>query len=62
MSVASTIGYCGILVAPSAIGLAAEHTGFGPVFVALSGLLVVVFLMAGLARRADFEADPAPAE
>jgi predicted MFS family arabinose efflux permease len=62
MSVVSTIGYCGILVAPSAIGFVAEHTGFGPVFIALSGLLVVVFLMAGLAHRADFDAALAPAE
>ncbi len=54
LSVVSTMGYCGILVAPSGIGFLAEHTGFGPVFVMLSGLLVVVFLMAGLAHRADF--------
>lgn len=54
LSVVSTMGYCGILVAPSGIGFLAEHTGFGPVFVILSGLLVVVFLMAGLAHRADF--------
>lgn len=56
MSVATTIGYCGILVAPSAIGFAAEHTGFAPVFMALSALLVIVFLMAELARPADFSA------
>jgi len=62
MSVVTTIGYCGILVAPSGIGFVAEHTGFGPVFIALSGLLVVVFLMAGLANRADFDAALAPAE
>jgi fucose permease len=62
MSVVTTMGYSGILVAPSAIGFAAERTGFGPVFVALSGLLIVVFLMAGLARRADFTAEPMPAE
>ncbi|HEY4193148.1 MAG TPA: MFS transporter [Mesorhizobium sp.] len=62
MSVVSTMGYCGILVAPSAIGFIAGHTGFGPVFIALSGLLVVVFLMAGLAKRADFSAAPAAAE
>lgn len=56
LSVVSTMGYCGILVAPSGIGFIAEHTGFGPVFVILSGLLVVVFLMAGLVHRADFVA------
>jgi hypothetical protein len=32
-----------------------ERTGFGPIFVAVSGLLIVVFLMSGLARAADFD-------
>ncbi|RWM22478.1 MAG: MFS transporter [Mesorhizobium sp.] len=62
MSVVTTMGYSGILVAPSAIGFIAEHSSFGPIFVALSGLLVVVFLMAGLAHRAEFSPEPAPAE
>jgi MFS family permease len=61
MSVVTTMGYSGILVAPSAIGFLGERTGFAPVFVALSGLLVVVSLMAGLARSADFVAHQ-PAE
>jgi MFS family permease len=56
MSVATTIGYCGILIAPSAVGFTAERTGFVPVFAAMALLLVVVFLMAGLARAADFSA------
>ncbi|PDQ22499.1 MFS transporter [Mesorhizobium sanjuanii] len=60
MSVVTTMGYSGILVAPSAIGFVAEHSSFGPIFVALSGLLIVVLLMAGLAHRAEFA--PAPAE
>ena len=59
MSVVTTMGYSGILVAPSVIGFVAERTGFGPVFVGLSALLVVVFLMAGLAHRADFATTPA---
>ena len=54
MSVVTLMGYSGILVAPSAIGFVGEHAGFAPVFISLSGLLVVVFLMAGLARAADF--------
>jgi fucose permease len=62
MSVVTTMGYCGILVAPSAVGFVAERTGFGPIFITLSGLLVVVFLMSGLARRADFQPAPAAAE
>lgn len=60
MSVVTTMGYSGILVAPSAIGFVAEHSSFGPIFVAMSGLLIVVLLMAGLAHRAEFA--PAPAE
>jgi fucose permease len=59
MAVVTTMGYSGILMAPSAIGFTAEHTGFGPVFIALSALLVVVCLMASLARTADFAAAPA---
>ncbi|AWC21850.1 Inner membrane protein YbjJ [Aminobacter sp. MSH1] len=64
MSVVTTMGYSGILVAPSGIGFVAGHVGFAPVFVTLSGFLVVVCLMAGLARHADFRAMPqtAPAE
>lgn len=58
VSVVTTMGYCGILVAPSAIGFIAEHIGFGPVFVGVAGLLVVTSLMAGLARRADFGSGP----
>jgi MFS family permease len=56
MAIVTTMGYSGILLAPSAIGFAAERTGFGPVFVVLSGLLVVVCLMAPLLRAAEFRA------
>jgi fucose permease len=59
MSVVTTIGYSGILVAPSAIGFAAEHVGFSPIFTVLAGCLVVVCLMAELARSADFAPQPA---
>jgi fucose permease len=56
MAVVTTMGYSGILMAPSAIGFIAEQTGFAPVFVGLSALLIVVSLMAPLARGADFDA------
>lgn len=56
MSVVTTMGYSGILVAPSAIGFIGERTGFGPVYIALAVLMVVVCLMAGLTRTADFRA------
>ncbi|WP_315924723.1 MFS transporter [Mesorhizobium sp. SP-1A] len=59
MSVVTTMGYSGILIAPSAIGFAAEHVGFSPVFVVLAGFLVVVCLMSNLARGADFAPQPA---
>ena len=50
MSVVTTMGYSGILVAPSAIGFVAEHSSFGTIFAALSGVLIVVLLMAGAAH------------
>ncbi|MDG4883668.1 MFS transporter [Mesorhizobium sp. WSM4884] len=58
MSVVTTMGYSGILVAPSAIGFVAERFSFSPIFIALSGLLVIVLLMASLAHRAEFAAEP----
>jgi len=53
LSIVSALGYSGILVAPSAIGFVAEHTGFPTVFASLSLLLVVTFLAAGLVAVAD---------
>jgi fucose permease len=55
MSVVTTMGYSGILLAPSAIGFTAEHTGFTAVFIAMAGLLIVVFCMGNLAHAADFD-------
>lgn len=55
MSVATTMGYAGILLAPSSIGFIAEHTGFSPVFAAMAFLLFVVFCMSGMVRAADFK-------
>jgi fucose permease len=53
ISVVTTLGYSGMLVAPSAIGFAAEHIGFAAVFMALPVLLLVVLALSGLARYAD---------
>ncbi|MDS7598146.1 MFS transporter [Agrobacterium tumefaciens] len=53
LSVVTTMGYSGILVAPSAIGFIAEHTGLALVFVCLPLLHVVVLLLSRLARHAD---------
>ncbi|NLS16738.1 MFS transporter [Rhizobium sp. P40RR-XXII] len=53
ISVVTTLGYSGMLVAPSAIGFAAEHVGFSPVLMALPVLLLVVLAFSSLARYAD---------
>jgi MFS family permease len=53
ISVVSTLGYSGMLVAPSAIGFVAEHVGFSVVFMALPVLLLVVLALSSLARYAD---------
>jgi hypothetical protein len=62
LSAVTLMGYSGILVAPSAIGFVGERIGFAPVYLAMAALLVVVFLLAGNARVADFKAAPQPAE
>lgn len=53
LSVVTTMGYSGILLAPSVIGFIAEHTGLASIFLALSGFLVVVLAVSRLARHAD---------
>nr|WP_165221394.1 MFS transporter [Allorhizobium pseudoryzae] len=53
LSVVTTMGYSGILVAPSAIGFIAEHTGLAAIFLGLPVLHLVVLLLSGLARHAD---------
>ncbi|MBS9722248.1 MFS transporter [Tianweitania sp. BSSL-BM11] len=53
MSVVTTLGYSGILVAPSFIGFIAQSTGFAPIYLGLSALLVFVFFAARFAAAAD---------
>ncbi len=53
LSVVTTMGYSGILVAPSAIGFIAEHVGLATIFAALPVLHIVVLLLSNLARHAD---------
>ena len=53
MSVVSTLGYSGILVAPSFIGFIGQSTGFAVIFLSLSALLVFVFFAARFAASAD---------
>ncbi|WP_343314711.1 MFS transporter [Brucella sp. BE17] len=54
LSIATTLGYSGMLVAPSLIGFVAKQTGnFGVVFAVLPVLLLVVLAFSSLARYAD---------
>ena len=53
ISVVTMVGYCGILVAPSTIGVVAEIAGFRPTYAGLSVLLVIVALLATRAADAD---------
>ena len=53
MSVVTTIGYSGILVAPSALGFVGEHVGFAPIYVGVAAILLLVAALAGYAKAAD---------
>jgi fucose permease len=53
ISVATFMGYSGILFMPSLIGFVAEHTGFALIFMVLSAGFIGVFFAAGIARHAD---------
>ncbi|MCO4317531.1 MFS transporter [Phyllobacterium sp. 21LDTY02-6] len=57
LSMVTLMGYSGILVAPSAIGFVGGKTGFGPIYMVLAGLLVIVAIMARLAATADRPVD-----
>jgi MFS family permease len=53
LSVVTTMGYSGILFAPSLIGFIAEFTSLSTVYTAIPALLIVVLALSGLARHAD---------
>jgi fucose permease len=55
LSVVTTMGYSGILLAPGTIGFLAERTGFSVIYLGLSVLLLVPLLLSRQARTADFE-------
>jgi fucose permease len=54
ISVATFMGYSGILFAPSLIGFIAEHTGFAVIFLTLAFVFIAVFMAARIGRHADF--------
>jgi MFS family permease len=47
------MGYSGLLIAPSAIGFAAEHVGYRATYFALALLLLAVAALAGRVAAAD---------
>lgn len=53
LSVATFMGYSGMLFAPSLIGFIAEHTGFSIIFACIPALFVVVLLLSHHAVHAD---------
>lgn len=55
MSIVTTLGYCGILVAPGLIGFVAEHLPFSVIYFALALLILSSLMFARLARHADFD-------
>lgn len=55
LSVVTTMGYSGILLAPGTIGFLAERTGFSLIYLGLSLLLLVPLALSRLARTADFK-------
>jgi len=64
MSVVTTMGYSGILAAPSLIGFVGGKVGFAPIYGAIAILLSLIFLLSGLTATADLNrktvADPLP--
>lgn len=53
LSVATFMGYSGMLFAPSLIGFIAEHTGFSVIFTCVPILFIVVLLLSHHAVHAD---------
>lgn len=53
LSVATFMGYSGMLFAPSLIGFIAEHTGFAIIFTSVPLLFIVVLLLSHHAIHAD---------
>ncbi|MEX3011623.1 MFS transporter [Hoeflea sp. TYP-13] len=59
ISIATCMGYSGILLAPALIGFVAEYNGFSVAFMGLAALFGVVLLLSSVARHADIGAEEA---
>ncbi len=55
LSLTTTIGYSGVLVAPAILGYIAEYTGFALLFSSLAAFLLAVYFMAPKTHYADFD-------
>lgn len=58
LSMATTIGYSGLLVAPASFGYIAEIFSFSVVFTSLAAALFLVVFLAPITRHADAMANP----
>ncbi len=55
LAVATTMGYSGMLFAPSLIGFIAEYSGFAVIFTSIPALFVAVLLLSRHASHADHD-------
>ncbi|WJV64053.1 MFS transporter [Pectobacteriaceae bacterium CE70] len=55
MSIATTMGYLGTLMAPAPIGFFAQRTGFSNVYMVMALMLGAIFLLAPLVRSAEIK-------
>ena len=53
ISIATSMGYSGILMAPALIGFVAEYQSFSIAFMGLAALFIVVLGLSPVARHAD---------
>ena len=56
ISIATSMGYSGILMAPALIGFVAEYQSFSTAFMGLAALFIVVLGLSPVARHADLRA------
>lgn len=60
LSVVTTMGYSGMLIAPSVIGFIAKHTGFAVIFTCVPILFIVVLILSHHATHANLAKDDNP--
>ena len=62
ISIATSMGYAGILMGPALIGFVAEHNSFSFAFYGLSALFAIVLLLSAFMRHADIGGDAVATE